>query len=673
MGYAAMAQIGRGIHMRLRSRAYVIASDDGSSRVAFVSLDGGMGSDILNIRVLPRVADLLGDSTLYTVDNVAISGTHSHSGPAGFMQYILYQFTSLGYVPETLDTFVEGIAQSIVKAHNNLVPGTVDLSTGNELWGANINRSPSSYRLNPADEQDEYDSVGDTDKNMFLLKFKNSATEEDLGMLNWFAVHGTSMNNTNKLISGDNKGYASYLFEQAMNPPGTLPGRGPFVAAFASTNLGDVSPNTDGAKCVDTGLPCDYDSSTCIDAKSGKPKNENCIAFGPGRDSAGRVDMYQSAKIIGTKQFDHALSLYNSAPTVRIDGPIDYRHTFLDMNFRDVTLPDGTVKQTCPAALGYAFAAGTTDGPGMFNFVQGENSTNPLWNKVSNFLSEPTPEQIACQAPKPILLNTGDCEIPYAWDPATVPISVMRVGQMFIINAPGEFTTMAGRRLRKSMKDLLVGLGVAEPQITIAGLSNTYTHYITTIEEYAGQRYEAASTLYGPHTLDMYIQEYTRIVKDMFAGRKTETDAAPEDLSAVQISLVPPVVLDHIWAWETFGQVEDDAAKTYGKDGLVTVKFLSANPRNDQKIESTFLTVEKLNADKTWTVKYTDGDWCTRYMWEGGVGHVGRSYSTVEWNLIETENVEAGTYRVCHSGLAKRLALKDEPFTGCSSNFDVVL
>jgi hypothetical protein len=36
-------------------------------------------------------------------------------------------------------------------------------------------------------------------------------------------------------ISGDNKGYASYLFEKMMNPPGTLPGNGSFVAAFAQT------------------------------------------------------------------------------------------------------------------------------------------------------------------------------------------------------------------------------------------------------------------------------------------------------------------------------------------------------------------------------------------------------------------------------------------------------
>jgi neutral ceramidase len=38
-----------------------------------------------------------------------------------------------------------------------------------------------------------------------------------------------------------------------LNGPDALPGMGPFVSAFASSNLGDVSPNTMGAKCIDTG------------------------------------------------------------------------------------------------------------------------------------------------------------------------------------------------------------------------------------------------------------------------------------------------------------------------------------------------------------------------------------------------------------------------------------
>lgn len=43
-------------------------------------------------------------------------------------------------------------------------------------------------------------------------------------------------------------------------------------------------------------------------------------------------------------------------------------------------------------------------------------------------------------------------------------------------------------------------------ELVIAGLTNTYSSYVTTFEEYGVQRYEGASTIYGPHTLDAYIQ-----------------------------------------------------------------------------------------------------------------------------------------------------------------------
>lgn len=42
--------------------------------------------------------------------------------------------------------------------------------------------------------------------------------------------------------------------------------------------------------------------------------------------------------------------------------------------------------------------------------------------------------------------------------------------------------------------------------VVLAGLTNTYSSYITTFEEYQIQRYEGASTIFGPHTLDAYIQ-----------------------------------------------------------------------------------------------------------------------------------------------------------------------
>lgn len=186
--------------------------------------------------------------------------THSHSCPGGFFQYMLYNIPSSGYIGQTLEAYVDGIVRSVERASEQMRPAKIYFNQG-DLLDASINRSPTSYLNNPVEERAGFEH--DTDKGMYLLKMIDSETSQPVAMINWFAVHGTSMNSSNHLISGDNKGYASLLFEQDFNPAGTLPGRGKFVAIFAQANEGDVSPNTAGPRCVDSGLPCDTASSTC--------------------------------------------------------------------------------------------------------------------------------------------------------------------------------------------------------------------------------------------------------------------------------------------------------------------------------------------------------------------------------------------------------------------------
>ena len=74
--------------------------------------------------------------------------------------------------------------------------------------------------------------------------------------MTWFPVHCTSINNTNTLISGDNKGVAAQFLEgwAAGAAHNSTMGRG-FVGAFGQANVGDTSPNVLGAFCQDTGMP----------------------------------------------------------------------------------------------------------------------------------------------------------------------------------------------------------------------------------------------------------------------------------------------------------------------------------------------------------------------------------------------------------------------------------
>lgn len=56
-----------------------------------------------------------------------------------------------------------------------------------------------------------------------------------------------------------------------------------------------------------------------------------------------------------------------------------------------------------------------------------------------------------------------------------------------------EFTTMAGRRLRESVKEVLTSENKdSNIHVVIAGLTNTYSQYVTTFEEYQIQRYEVS-------------------------------------------------------------------------------------------------------------------------------------------------------------------------------------
>ena len=70
--------------------------------------------------------------------------------------------------------------------------------------------------------------------------------------------------------------------------------------------------------------------------------------------------------------------------------------------------------------------------------------------------------------------------------------------------------------MRKTILDAALANGASpESKVVMAGLSSGYTHYIATFEEYQRQRYEAASTLYGPHTLRAYQTQFKYMVENM--------------------------------------------------------------------------------------------------------------------------------------------------------------
>lgn len=137
---------------------------------------------------------------------------HTHCAPGGLSEHLIYSLHPplKGFDAQNFACVVSGIVESIARAYTNRQPGIIRTAKG-ECLGASVQRSPTAYLANPASERRQY--AHDTDKDMVLWRL-DGTNGFPIGMINWFAVHPTSMGSWYTLITGDNKGLASHVFEQ---------------------------------------------------------------------------------------------------------------------------------------------------------------------------------------------------------------------------------------------------------------------------------------------------------------------------------------------------------------------------------------------------------------------------------------------------------------------------
>lgn len=342
------------------------------------------------------------------------------------------------------------------------------------------------------------------------------------------------------------------------------------------------------------------------------------------------------------------------------------------MRYWNFTLPNGQPAQTCPAALGYSFAAGTSDWPGAFDFTQGDSgdpNANPIWRVVSGVLKEPTEQQKKCQEPKPVLLDVGEIDTPYAWTPNLVDVQMLRVGQLVIIISPSEATTMSGRRWRDAVAKEAVSF-VKDPVVVLGGPANSYSHYLATPEEYDIQRYEGASTLFGRHELDAYIN---LTVSNMHYLHPDATDhpaqgtLAPDNRGKM-LSFITGVVADGNPPGKGFGTVLKQPPTAPKMGDVVNATFQGANPRNNLRQEDTFIAIEKQGSDGQWSRYKDDNDWFVVYSWRRTNFVLGYSEVDMSWET-QTGHAEPGTYRFKYYGDSKPLIGKIKQFEGTSNSF----
>ncbi|MBS4100034.1 neutral/alkaline non-lysosomal ceramidase N-terminal domain-containing protein [Tsukamurella paurometabola] len=540
MGYGMPGQRGRGLLTRQWARAVVVAT--ATHRMAYVVADIGMFFQAAVDEITDRLV-VATDGRL-SAANVVLTATHTHCGPGGHGRHRLYNITTLGQHPRTFHRLVDGVVRAVLDAESALAPAELSVARG-ELHDASVNRSASSFDRNP----DRDRLPGRIDPAVTLLRVERDG--ELRAAIDWFAVHCTSMGNGNRLVSSDNKGWAAAAWEAAERAR-----RPDFLAAFAQTNAGDMSPNLGGG-----------------------------AGHGPTDDER------ENTAEIGRRQLETARRLAEG-PGRALTPAVDHRLTYVD--FGAVTTADGP---TGRAVLGAAFAAGTSDGLGAPAFRQGlGNGVGAL----SRALYRRRPVLAAQQAPKEMLLPAGAL----GWVQETLPVQLIRLGELHVLCLPVEVTVMAGARLR----DAVAGAaGIGSGDVLVQGYANGYAHYLTTPEEYDAQRYEAGSTVFGRNELAAFAEAAQRLASDLAAGRPSEPGTPPARQRAARIgSPSGSTVLSRP------RPVRVAAVRTPGPDGRLGVVFACGHP--NRAIPDSYTRVERREEGR-WVPLADDDSPTTEIVW----------------------------------------------------------
>ncbi|HUP99390.1 MAG TPA: neutral/alkaline non-lysosomal ceramidase N-terminal domain-containing protein [Aeromicrobium sp.] len=615
LGYGKAEQRTAGIHLRLRSRAFVF--DDGDRRVLLVVAELPLPMQSVTDGVLSRLADRFGDR--YVADNTLITTTHTHAGPGGYCGHLLYNLTTRGFHPRTFEAIVAGIVESVEHADADLAPSEVALAHG-ELRDASANRSPTAFARNP--EKDRAVFPDGIDPQTSLVRIDRDG--RPVGAINFFATHGTSMTNRNTLISGDNKGYAAYHWERLVEGDDYLAGQPAFIAAFAQTNPGDMTPN--------------------VNRRDG---------IGPTPDEV------ENTRIIGRRQYDAAAGLLTSATD--IGDTVDARLTYVDlgaMKVRPEFTPDERQHRTGPPMAAASQIAGTDDGAGFPGFRQGRN---PLLDRLSSVIYRRNERLRDAHAPKGLVAPAGLLNRVAPFVQERVPVQLLRIGRLHLIAIPGEPTIVSGLRLRRTVATIV---GASLQDVLCVGYSNAYMHYVTTPEEYDEQRYEGGSTLFGRWELPALMQ----VAADLAVAMRNRTP--------IETGEHPGTAETSSWLREPgedageFGRVTVEPRAEYGAGDVVHAGFVSANPNHDLRRGGTYLEVQRREGGE-WVRIADDGDWATTFRWRRAARKrpkSSESTAAITWHI--PEGTLAGDYRIVHHGTA-RTGDGLMPFTASSREFRV--
>lgn len=448
-GMAAAGQLSRGVWTRLYARAVVFEDAAGNS-MAMVSCDlWAMPAGLAD-----RIAELV--STAYGApqlgrEQIVLAASHTHHSPGNFSSSPLYNMLASkqsGFDRRLFDFLSQRIAGAIGKAWQNRRPVRL-LRSEMALGGLARNRSLEAFLQNGEAAQQllrenanldiiptPFPVGGEKayraiDPTLTVIRaVPPNGAGDPVAVVAFYALHPTAMGPATQVYSSDLFGVASTLVENEL---------GDSVVAIFNGAEGDVAANWMRQDRPST-LALGKLLAGGIKDLIGQPGKD---VTGPIRGGLTRCRLADLAKPI-------------SGASTFAGSEADW--TF----FRDAGWREGLTEEDQQAQL---------EGQGV--------KKNPL-----------APELVGTH----LHLNLQLILDEVGQVPEEVPIAAYQLGGVTLVTLPGEFTTMLGRRISKS-----VAHATGSPdKVLLVGLANEYLSYFATEEEYRVQHYEGSSMLYGP-------------------------------------------------------------------------------------------------------------------------------------------------------------------------------
>jgi neutral ceramidase len=577
--YAKTFAASTGIHTRVRSRAIVL--DTGTERAALVQVDLGG----IPYALVQRVYELIPETGI-PLENIMIAATHTHSstGP-------IWPTDSAGYALLGGDAFdarvfeftARGIAQSIAVANANRAPAQLGIGK-TYVTNASRNRNFEPFKRNedvPTDEEGA--KAASIDPVMTVIRV-DEPDGRPIGVWSNFAIHNTSFGDDNLLFSGDNAAFTERIVERAIRKRARrhgIPARraGHVVNVWTNSNEGDISPN----------------------GSTEKISEEESLQY-PGEDNS-----FPEAHMAGMRVARGILRAWRHAGrAMTSDVPLDARLGYVAFDGR--------------AADGEPVGPNAVLGSG--GIVAGDGTCAPFDGAAG-------PGQ---GMKMPLLGGPGDSLVP-----GTQPVSVMQIGSLAITAFPSEVTKQMGLRIRDAVKAAANG---AYEDVILSGLTNGYSSYTATPEEYDACYYEGSFTLFGRRQGALYRDTALGISKALLEGAPYAGDPAPAYRVSEGGAFPEPEPTPDA------GTPVEQPAKSIVRYNRATFSWNGGHPAIDAPPGRRLVTTQRLGrAGKRWR----------RVTWDDGFYDIlERDPETDVWTTTfqTTECMRAGTYRFVVTGRA---------------------